>query len=421
MTGQSPLVSVGLLTADIIRFTLSDAPGVREARVSSAGLGVEYEGAVVPELLFEPAGPDGWFEIEDVVIGVNFHWERRERQRFRGALRIVCDRGRLTAINILPVEEYLVSVISSEMHSTSSADLLMAHAVISRSWLLSMIGGNGRRRQALRSSGQYIRWWDREDHELFDVCADDHCQRYQGIGRIDPESAAARAVRDTRGIVLACDGELCDTRFSKCCGGVFERFSSCWGDEDYPYLTERRDYTDPADFPDLTDETEAERWILGSPDAFCNTADPRLLSQVLNEYDREQTDFYRWRVDYTSGRLTELINRRLETDLGAIIDLIPVERGPSGRIVRLRIVGEKGEVTIGKELMIRRALSESHLRSSAFVVRKTGEGFTLYGAGWGHGVGLCQIGAAVMADRGYAWHEILRHYYPGADTIRKYG
>lgn len=421
MTGQSPLVSVGLLTADIIRFTLSDAPGVREARVSSAGLGVEYEGAVVPELFFEPAGSDGWFEIEDVVIGVNFHWERRERQRFRGALRIVCDRGRLTAINLLPVEEYLVSVISSEMRSISSADLLMAHAVISRSWLLSMIEGCGRRRQALRSSGQYIRWWDREDHELFDVCADDHCQRYQGIGRIDPESAAARAVRDTRGIVLACDGELCDARFSKCCGGVFERFSSCWGDEDYPYLTERRDYIDPADFPDLTDETEAERWIFGSPDAFCNTADPRLLSQVLNEYDREQTDFYRWRVDYTSGRLTELVNRRLETDLGAIIDLIPVERGPSGRIVRLRIVGEKGEVTIGKELMIRRALSESHLRSSAFVVRKTAEGFTLYGAGWGHGVGLCQIGAAVMADRGYAWHEILRHYYPGADTIRKYG
>ena len=362
-----------------------------------------------------------------MVIGIGFHWQRTEDQVFRGALELIADDGRVTAVNRIGVEEYLVSVIASEMNASASPELLKAHAVISRSWLLAQIV----RRQAkpavaeskciVRSDDEErIRWYDREDHSLFDVCADDHCQRYQGITRTYEHTAAVRrAVADTCGEVLTYGGEICDARFSKCCGGVTEEFRNCWEERDYPYLSRVRDCDGDPPAPDLTREDEAARWIGASAEAFCNTSDPGILGQVLNGYDCETSDFYRWRVEYTPWKLSDLVRRRLGIDLGAIRELIPVQRGASGRLVKLRIVGTQGAVTIGKELEIRRVLSESHLYSSAFVVEKTAEGFILRGAGWGHGVGLCQIGAAVMGHRGFAYDRILLHYYRGA-AVEKY-
>ncbi len=427
-----PVVAVGILSAKNISFTLTGiystpgqavVTGRQCVEVSEGGMCVEWNGQRFREIEFTPTSPDGdTFELEGVTIGISFHWERKENQRFRGALKIVCHGGQLTAINIIPAEDYLVSVISSEMSATSSPALLRAHAVISRSWLMARINSPRALRapNVRRGADEEIRWWDHEDHDIFDVCADDHCQRYQGIGR-STGTAAASAVADTCGMVLTdADGNLCDTRFSKCCGGVFEKFESCWADEPHPYLAPRRDWTDPSDFPDLTVEENAVAWIESSPEAFCNTKSERILGQVLNSYDREQLDFYRWEEHYTTGRISDLVRERLGRDLGEITDLTPVERGTSGRIVRLRITGTKGETVIGKELMIRRTLSESHLRSSAFTVRKTADGFTLRGAGWGHGVGLCQIGAAVMGERGYAYEEILGRYYPGSKLTKLY-
>lgn len=428
---STPDVAVGILSApDHIRFTLTgiySAPGqpivtgAQSVSLSPSGVAFEWSGEAKTELLLTPASADGnTFELEGVTIGAKFHWERRENQRFKGSLLIKCHQGRLWAINLLPVEEYLISVISSEMSSASSAALLRAHAVISRSWLISMLSKKSSAKPSMiTAEGSLIRWWDREDHDIFDVCADDHCQRYQGLVRVS--RAAVDAVTDTRGMVLTDqNGEICDARFSKCCGGVFERYESCWDDTPHPYLVARRDWTDPANHPDLTVEGNARVWIESSPAAFCNTASPEILSQVLNEYDREQTDFYRWSVTYTTAELSALIARRLNMDLGEITDLTPLERGTSGRIIRLRITGTKGSIVIGKELMIRRALSETHLRSSAFTVSKTAGGFTLRGAGWGHGVGLCQIGAAMMAERGFDWQVILSRYYPGSSLSKLY-
>lgn len=433
---REPQVAVGVLTAKEIRFTLTgiystpDTPiatGSHRIMISQSGLSFDWEGRAYTELTFTPTSEAGdTFELEGVTIGVKFHWERKENQRFRGSLCIKAHKGELTAINIIDAEEYLKSVISSEMSATSSGALLQAHAVISRSWLLAQIGHtlsvvrcplsslslkteNGKR----KTGNEIIRWWDHEDHDIFDVCADDHCQRYQGLGRTN--DAAADAVEATRGQVLMTkEGELCDARFSKCCGGVFERFESCWEEQPHPYLIPRRDYTDPTDFPDLTIEENAREFIEGIPEAFCNTRSERILGQVLNNYDREDLDFYRWTEQISTEKVTRLVNARLETDLGTVTDLIPVERGTSGRIVKLRISGTKGEVIVGKELMIRRVLSDSHLKSSAFTVEKAADGFTLHGAGWGHGVGLCQIGAAVMGERGYDYTTILQRYYPGS-------
>ena len=340
----------------------------------------------------------------------------------------IVDEGRITAINELGIEEYLLSVISSEMSATASLELLKSHAVISRSWLLAQIRKDkaqaGLKPVSTRhTADELIRWYDREEHRLFDVCADDHCQRYQGITRASTP-LVGEAVRATRGEILTCDGTICDTRFSKCCGGVMERFSSCWEEVDPPYLVARRDSRDELDFPDLRIEENARRWIETTPEAYCHTTDARILAQVLNNYDRETTDFYRWRVDYTQEELASLIREKSGLDLGQIIDLRPVERGTSGRIVRLRIEGTRRAITIGKELEIRRTLSPSHLYSSAFVVdrQEMVDGiprrFVLRGAGWGHGVGLCQIGAAVMGEQGYSYRQILLHYYAGA-TLEK--
>ena len=453
---QEPCVTVGIVSGKRIDFVLNGPYETDGQPVEGGQTAVFADGAIVwhgrrhNRLVFTPVGSEASFSLNDVTIGVNFHWERKETQTFRGTLRLVVDGDNVLAINVLPVEQYLESVISSEMSATSSLQLLKAHAVISRSWLLAQIehrqaagdGGQTYRPSFVKDGDTIIRWYDREDHSLFDVCADDHCQRYQGITK-ETSPHVAEAIRQTRGQVLTANGVLCDARFSKCCGGALEEFQYCWEDTPKAYLRTLRDWLPPrtatlaalgtagptaaATLPNLTQENQAERWIRVRPDSFCNTADRTILAQVLNDYDQETTDFYRWQVEYTQCQLATLIADKLHEDVGGIVDLVPVERGKSGRIVRLKIVGTRRTLTIGKELEIRRVLSTSHLYSSAFVVDRCDIGadglparFVLSGAGWGHGVGLCQIGAAVMGEQGYRYDEILTHYYPGADITALY-
>ena len=436
---KEPEINVGIVSAKEIHFTLNGHFFAKGETVSDKQVVSFSEGGILwndsqyRELTFTPQDENNSFSLYDVTIGLNYHWERQETQVFSGTLKLVVDEDKIVAINILPVEEYLISVISSEMSANSSLELLKAHAVISRSWLFAQM----EKRKALKGKDEgffsfiktkeeYIRWYDREDHTIFDVCADDHCQRYQGITKASNDTVA-EAVHATRGHLLMHGKKICDARFSKCCGGVTEEFESCWEDNHYPYLTSVRDAEKEENltFPDLTKEEEAKHWIRRAPQSFCDTHDKKILSQILNNYDQETTDFYRWKVRYTQAELAELIRIKTKTDYGEIIDLIPVQRGPSGRICKLKIVGTLKTLTIGKEMEIRRILSESHLFSSAFVVDKgeVKEGipqwFLLSGAGWGHGVGLCQIGAAVMGERGYTYEEILLHYYKGAE-IRKF-
>lgn len=422
-----PTVAVGIITAKAVDIDFHGA-------FRRTGDGAVVSGSVRFENLdskldFEPAEDGAVFEVKDVMIGVDFHWQRRENQTFAGALSLLpCADGSITVVNRIGVEDYLRSVISSEMSATSSPELLRAHAVISRSWLLAQIRKNERIADGARAydactvtDDEIVRWQDREDHTDFDVCADDHCQRYQGVTR-QSTAAVAEAVDATAGIALTDpdSGELADARFSKCCGGVFELFENCWEPVHHSYLTVRSDAPDALVYPDLRYESRARAWIEASPEAFCNTADESVLSQVLNNYDRESIDFYRWTVRYGVEELSDLVRERTGIDFGTITELVAVERGTSGRIVRLRITGTKRSMIIGKELEIRHALSRSHLRSSAFVVDRDGDDFVLRGAGWGHGVGLCQIGAAVMAEKGYGWREILAHYFPGAELKKIY-
>lgn len=392
--------------------------------VTACGDKILWNGLLYNELHFCPSADDACFALHDVVIGVNFHWQRCETQMFCGELIFFIEDGKVRAVNRLPVEDYLQSVISSEMSATSSLEFLKAHTVISRSWLYAQL--QRKKLSACSALGyenekETVRWYAREDHTLFDLCADDHCQRYQGITRaINPN--VRRAVEQTGNMVLCYDGRVCDARFSKCCGGVTERFSACWEDVDYPYLQVFRDMDSKYDFPDLTDENEARRWIEASPDSYCSTDDKEVLSQILNGYDCETNDFYRWRVCYTQSELSKLVYSRSGFDFGDITDLQPVERAASGRLVRLRIVGSKMSRIVGKELEIRRWLSTSHLYSSAFVVDKVYDDadeliFVIKGAGWGHGVGLCQIGAAMMGEKGFGYVDILKHYYPGASLV----
>jgi len=383
--------------------------------------------------IFQPASPEDSFLLKGVTIGIDFHWEQKEDQRFRGALKLIPENGSVRAINIIPLEEYLRSVISSEMSATSSPELLKAHAVISRSWVLAQIGKSKQQVPApssgdatQQSAEEMIRWYDREDHTRFDVCADDHCQRYQGITKIISEKAS-QAIRSTFGEVLVSGDEICDARFSKCCGGISENFENVWEPVVHSYLTriadrEARETT----IPDLRGEPAADNWIRTSPPAFCNTADRQVLSQVLPGFDQSTTDFYRWKVGYTQEELSSLIREKTGTDFGQIVRLEPVERGVSARLIRLKIVGTRKTLTIGKELEIRRALSKSHLYSSAFVIdhleEKNGipQKLVLTGAGWGHGVGLCQIGAAMMGEKGYSYREILAHYFSNTEIKRLY-
>jgi SpoIID/LytB domain protein len=386
---------------------------------------VLWDGKEYTELVFTPKGI-GTFWLRGVTIGVNFHWERKEDQKFGSALKIIVEHGKLTAVNVIGVEDYLTSVISSEMSATASPELLKAHAVISRSWLLAQIEKN---KEIVASNSEYsactqtedelVKWYDREDHTNFDVCADDHCQRYQGLTRASTLKVR-EAIEATWGELLMDGSKICDARFSKCCGGAVEEFQYCWEPVKYSYLVKLRDGKNTQDLPDLTIEENAHKWIMENPEAFCNTTDKNILSQVLNNYDQETVNFYRWKEEYTVKELSELVYKRSGVDYGEIIDLIPVERGTSGRLVKLKIVGTKKTMTIGKELEIRRTLSTSHLYSSAFVVEKTDGKFILYGAGWGHGVGLCQIGAAVMGEQGYKYKEILLHYFVGASIENRY-
>jgi putative glycosyltransferase len=440
--GTEPEVSVGIMSRQRIRFSLNATYSAKgslvrgEQTVECSEGGILWNGNLYRELTFTPQENKASFSLYDVTIGIKFHWERQETQIFSGTLKLVVEEEKITAINVLPVEDYLISVISSEMSASASPEFLKASAVISRSWLYAQIE---KRKQLSnhdrgffsfsKSDGELIRWYDREDHTIFDVCADDHCQRYQGITRASNE-AVVEAVKATRGQILTSGDDICDARFSKCCGGATEEFEYCWEDKHLSYLTSIRDIAPgnlsgirPA-LPDLTREEEAEKWIRSNPPSFCHTEDEEILRQVLNDYDRETTDFYRWRVEYTQDELSGLIEENLKTDFGSILDLIPVERGRGGHISRLRIVGTQETLVIGKELEIRRVLSHTHLFSSAFVVDKEDlhDGipgrFVLHGAGWGHGVGLCQIGAAVMGAKGYRYDEILKHYYDGI-TIRK--
>ncbi len=435
---KEPEISVGIVNAQEIHFTLNArflAKGETVSgnqQVSFEEGGILWNGNVYRELTFTPLDEDSSFSLYDVTIGINFHWERQETQSFIGTLKLVVYEGKITAINILPAEDYLTSVISSEMNATSSLEFLKAHAVVSRSWLLAQI----EKRKAMskkqgdffsfvKTDTEYIRWYDREDHTIFDVCADDHCQRYQGITKATNQSVA-EAVKATRGQVMMYKNSICDARFSKCCGGITEEFDTCWENKKYPYLTAVRDDKNDTAMPDLTIEEEADKWIRSTPDGFCNTHDKHILSQILNNYDQETTNFYRWKVRYTQEELAELIRTNTKCDYGKIIDLIPVERGKSGRISKLKIVGTLKTLIIGKELEIRRTLSDTHLFSSAFVVDKGPQQddvpawFELTGAGWGHGVGLCQIGAAVMGEKGYNYNDILLHYYKDADIRKLY-
>lgn len=435
---KEPEISVGIVNAQEIHFTLNArflAKGETVSgnqQVSFEEGGILWNGNVYRELTFTPLDEESSFSLYDVTIGINFHWERQETQSFIGTLKLVVYEGKITAINLLPAEDYLTSVISSEMNATSSPEFLKAHAVISRSWLLAQI----EKRKALskqqgdffsfvKTDTEYIRWYDREDHTIFDVCADDHCQRYQGITKATNQSVED-AVKATRGQVLMHKNSICDARFSKCCGGISEEFDTCWENKKYPYLTAVRDNDTNNPMPDLTIEEEAEKWIRSTPDSFCHTHDKSIISQILNNYDQETTNFYRWKIRYTQEELADLIRRNTKCGYGEIIDLIPIERGKSGRISKLKIVGTQKTLIIGKELEIRRTLSETHLFSSAFVVDRgpvqngVPAWFELTGAGWGHGVGLCQIGAAVMGEKGYNYSDILLHYYKDADIRKLY-
>ena len=439
--GKQPDVTVGIVSAQKIHFSLNKpylAKGEKvlgEQVVEFSEGGVLWNGNQYSQLTFHPQSADASFSLSDVTIGVNFHWERKETQTFLGTLRFVVESDKIVAINELPVEKYLESVISSEMSATSSLELLKAHAVISRSWLLAQMK---KRREVAESGNNFfsftkkedtlIRWYDREDHTLFDVCADDHCQRYQGITK-ETSPHVAEAIRQTKGQILMDGEEICDARFSKCCGGITEEFQYCWEDTPKTYLTAVRDIALGVEhtLPNLTNEEEAEKWIRFNPPAFCNTQDKKILSEVLNDYDQETVNFYRWKETLSQEKLQQLIADKLKMNLGAILDMKAVERGKSGRISKLQIIGTEKTFTIGKELEIRRTLSDSHLLSSAFVVDKYDKDeqgvpqcFELIGAGWGHGVGLCQIGAAVMGEQGYHYDAILLHYYQGAEIKKLY-
>ena len=428
LTRTQPLLQVGIMSAREIGFeVLSDGAGARKAVLKEGK--IEYDGALYDELYFEAPVPSTRFAepsfiLHGVTIGVNFHWERKEDQKFAGALKIIVEKDRLTAVNVIGVEDYLLSVISSEMSASASEEFLKAHAVISRSWVMAQIASAHKEYRAdvpkdiygvpslvshldsllcaekdaaSATEHEYVRWYDHDDHSRFDVCADDHCQRYQGLTRATGDTVR-KVIDSTWGQTLYYGNELCDARFSKCCGGVMERFSTCWEDKDMPYLQA---------VPDTPDHDP-------DGDCFCNTTDKAILGQVLNNYDQETVDFYRWKEVYDREALSDLIRRRSGIDLGRIVSIEPLERGLSGRIMKLKITGERSSLVVGKELEIRRILSETHLKSSAFDVRMEGSSVILEGKGWGHGVGLCQIGAAVMASKGYTYTEILEHYYPGS-------
>ncbi len=421
---NEPIISVGIVCAPEITIDFPDSFICKDLGLKFSGHNVvtfkngaaTIGGLDVTNLVFEPVNGHSNFSIENVQIGIGFHWDRQMRQTFGGSLKFIVEGSKMWAVNLIGVESYLKCVISSEMKATSDVELLKAHAVTSRSWLMAQVLGKSKfsGQQKVEYDGEVVTWRDREDHTLFDVCADDHCQRYQGV-TMASNANVNKAIDATRGLLLVYEGEVCDARFSKCCGGVTELFSSCWSDDDHPYLQSFYDaLRPPVNMPshDMS-EAEARDWIMSFPDAFCNTSDVGILSQVLNDYDFSTKDFFRWKVIVSGEEFGALVHSKGGYDVGVVTDLVPLRRGPSGRITRLKIVGDKTSIVVGKELEIRRLLSPSHLYSSAFVVSRTDDGckFVINGAGWGHGVGLCQIGAAVMASRGFGFRSILYHYF----------
>lgn len=444
--GEEPFINVGILSAKKISFELygdfsvighkENFSGIYTAELKNNKIvckSSKHEIQNSDRIEFIPTDPiSESFLLKDVVIGRKFHWERKEKQRFIYSLIFQKSGDEIVAINHIPIERYLTSVISSEMSAKSSIELLKAQAVIARSWVLAQIERSAQLKENKEShetlvefEDELIRWYDREDHKIFDVCADDHCQRFQGVTKIITD-AAFNAVEQTNGIVLLSGGRVCDARYSKCCGGLTESFENVWEPVKHPYLMSVVDYKfEPENFNlDFSDEANSEKWIKGNPPAFCNTTDRKIISHILVDYDRETKDFFRWRVEYTQDELSSLIKEKSGIDFGNILDLVPVERGESSRLVKLKIVGTGKTLTVGKELEIRRLLSKTHLYSSAFIVKKTGkdipEKFTLFGAGWGHGVGMCQIGAAVMAEMGYNFDEILLHYFKNSELKKIY-
>jgi len=443
---NEPTISIGILSAPQINFDLYGdftTPGISK-KLSGRFTAIIDNGKIVvakedgnsfsgKEIIITPDELETEsFLLRDVVIGKNFHWEKKENQRFRGELKLIIENNNITAVNNILIEEYLSSVISSEMSANSSLELLKAHAIVSRGWLLAQLEkkiNNGAHKSVNEfiTEKEIIRWYDREDHTNYDLCADDHCQRYQGVSKIINDNAV-NAIEATRGLVLKYDEVICDTRYSKCCGGMSEGFENVWEPVKHNYLSPIVDYKfelDGIDY-DLTQDIPAERWIKSNPHAFCNTNDPKILSQILVDSDRPTNNFFRWRVEYSQEELSQIIKEKSGIDFGNILDLIPVERGYSGRILKLKIIGDKKTFIIGKELEIRKTLSKSHLYSSGFIVHKEGiknnipQKFILDGAGWGHGVGLCQIGAAVMGESGYNFDEILLHYFKGAKIQKIY-
>lgn len=441
-----PIISIGILSNKIISFDLygdfnvaglnKKMSGRYQANLVEGSIKIAQDGKEIysaKEIVFTPNDVEiESFLLRDVLIGKNFHWEKKENQRFRGSLKLIQEEDHITAINIVTLEEYLTSVISSEMSPNSSLNLLKAHAIVSRGWLLSQLEKSRVKKESaikseIKNESEIIRWYDREDHINYDFCADDHCQRYQGVTKIISDNAL-NAVLSTEGLVLIYDNKICDTRYSKCCGGITESFENVWEPVKHNYLSRIVDYKfelDGIDY-DLTKENNAERWIKSNPHAYCNTDDQRILSQILVDYDRTTNNFFRWQVDYSQDELSNLIKSKSGIDFGDIVDLIPIERGHSGRIIKLNIIGTKKKMTLGKELEIRRYLSKSHLYSSCFIVKKENlvknipQKIILHGAGWGHGVGLCQIGAAVMGEIGYSFDEILIHYFKGAQIQKIY-
>ncbi len=437
---QAPIIHVGILTRKAITFTFNqeyimveDGTFLKgEQRAIWINGKIVFKGKMYNRLFFKPTSQDATFNLHAVTIGVDFHWQQQEDQRFQGALKIIPAEEGLVAINLIDVEQYLTCVIASEMNARAPKEFLKTHAVISRSWLLAQIEKRHKQtahpQSYFRDNEKLIRWYDRKDHTLFDVCADDHCQRYQGMTRTAGNPVIQAVIKETKGEILTYEEEICDTRFSKCCGGITEEFEHCWEPVHHPYLSGVADCpSNTKHIPDLSQEAEAEKWIRSCPPAFCQTNDTHLLSLILNQYD-QSTSFYRWEVSYPQEELSELVYRKSGIPFGKIIALIPLKRGKSGRIEELKIVGSEHSYIIGKELEIRRILSESHLYSSAFVVERFFEEddpqiparFVLKGAGWGHGVGLCQIGAAVMSTQGYNYRQILTHYFPGANLDKHY-
>ncbi|MGD8305717.1 MAG: SpoIID/LytB domain-containing protein [Ignavibacteria bacterium] len=444
---EEPVISVGILTDTKIVCELYGSfkvPGIKQDISGIISLKTKGENIVCTynnqnftnpdEMIFIPADPfSESFLIRDVIIGIDFHWQRKEIQRFNHSLKVIRKGDKLIAINNIPLENYIESVISSEMSAKCSLQSLKAQAIVSRSWLIAQLERIDPRKtesesaQFVQSEYEIIKWYDRKQHEEFDVCADDHCQRFQGITKVTTENVR-QAVLETRGIVLLHNNNVCDTRYSKSCGGITEGFENVWEPVKYPYLESIIDYKYvPENYNlDFSDETNARKWITGNPSSYCNTVDKNILSQILIDYDQETTNFFRWRITYSQTEIAKIIREKTNIDFGKIKDLVPVERGASARLIKLKIVGTKKSLTIGKELEIRRVLSTRHLYSSAIVFDKImkdsriPERFILRGSGWGHGVGLCQVGAAVMAEKGYEFDEILQHYFSGTDLKKIY-